>query len=278
MLSLIKMAAGFFGHSGAMVADAIHSLSDLISDVIVLIMVRIAGKGKDKSHDFGHGKFETLAALIVAVLLFIVGMRLMLGGMDKIRYVINGGTLPAPHSIAVWAAILSVIAKEFLYQWTVREGKLLKSSAMIANAWHHRSDALSSIGSMLGIGSAILLGGRWTVLDPIVGCIISLFIMIVAVKMIVPAINELTDASLNEVTEKQIIELVLSVKGVENVHALKTRRSGPAIIVDMHIVVDGKISVKAAHDITILVEAAIYRQFGFDTQISIHVEPDDNAD
>lgn len=272
-LSALKMAAGILGRSSAMMADAVHSLSDLVSDVVVLVMVRVASKGKDKSHDYGHGKFETLATVVVSLLLLIVGARLMAGAIRSIRFVIDGGVLEAPGMIALWAALVSIAVKEILYQWTSRVGRKVDSSAMVANAWHHRSDALSSVGSALGIGGALLLGGRWTVLDPIVGGIISIVIIVVAVQMAIPAVNELTEASLPDDVEDEILSIIESVEGVDNVHDLRTRRSGPDIIIDVHIVVDPDMSVRDAHDITSVAETAVRQKYGESTQLSIHVEP-----
>lgn len=277
-LCLFKALAGIFGRSSAMVADAVHSLSDLVSDIVVLVMVRVASKGKDKSHDYGHGKFETLATLAVSLLLLVVGAKLMAEAIERIRFVSNGGVLPAPGRIALWAAFVSIAVKEILYQWTARVGKRVESPAMIANAWHHRSDALSSVGSAAGIGGAILFGGKWTILDPLVGGIISILIVVVAVKMAVPAVNELTEASLPDETEEKILFLISSVRGVDNVHDLKTRRIGPDIMVDVHIVVDSDMTVAAAHDITIAAENAVRAEFGAGTQLSIHVEPNEYSD
>lgn len=277
-LSIMKLVAGLMGRSSAMVADAVHSFSDLFSDIVVLVMVRVASKGKDKSHDYGHGKFETLATVIISLLLLVVGARLMISAVERIRFVLEGGELEAPGRIALWAAVISIIVKELLYQWTSRVGKLVDSQAMVANAWHHRSDALSSVGSAVGIGGAILLGGKWTILDPVVGAVISIVIIVVAVQMAVPAINELTEASLPDNVENRIMDLIRAVSGVENVHDLRTRRSGPEIIIDVHIVVDPEMTVAAAHDITIEAETAVRKEFGEGTQLSIHVEPNEDSD
>lgn len=277
-LAALKLVAGLIGKSSAMVADAVHSISDLISDVVVIVMVKVASKGHDKGHDYGHGKFETLATAIISLLLLFVGAKLMAEAIGKIRFVISGGSLEAPGTIALWAALISIAVKEILYQWTMRVGKEVDSPAMVANAWHHRSDALSSVGSALGIGGAILLGGKWTILDPMVGGIISIVIIVVAVKMALPALSELTEASLPEETENKIISIIESINGVDNAHALKTRRSGPNIIIDSHIVVDPHMSVYDAHEITTEAENAIREEFGDETQISIHIEPNVNAE
>lgn len=272
-LTAFKLVAGLLGRSAAMVADAVHSLSDLVSDVVVLVMVRISSREQDKGHDYGHGKFETLATAIVALLLLVVGARLMAGGIERIRMVAEGGTLEVPGRIALWAALVSIAVKEVLYQWTARVGRKVNSPVMITNAWHHRSDALSSVGAAIGIGCALIFGGKWAVLDPLVCCCISVFIFVIAVKMAIPALNELTEASLPEEMEEKIVSLIRSVDGIDDVHALKTRRNGPNIIIEAHIVVDPDMCVAAAHDITELAEQKVRDEYGKETHITLHVEP-----
>lgn len=278
VLSVLKLVAGLLGSSSAMVADAIHSMTDLVSDVIVLIMVKISSKEADEDHDYGHGKYETLATVVIAILLLVVGGEIMAGSIEKINLVLKGGELAAPGIIALAAALVSILIKEFLYQWTASVGKRVNSPAMVTNAWHHRSDALSSIGSAIGIGGAMLLGGKWAVLDPLVGCAISIFIIVIAVRMALPAIHELTEGSLPESIENDIISLIESVPGVENVHCLKTRRNGPIIIFSVHIVVDPSITVAEAHHITVQAEKTVREKYGRETQISIHTEPDEEAE
>ena len=277
-LSAVKLAAGLLGKSAAMVADAVHSLSDLLSDLVVIVMVRIAGREKDDNHKYGHGKFETLGTVILSIILLVVGAKLMANAIRSIVFVAEGGVIEAPGHVALWAALISIAVKEILYQWTAAVGRKVNSQAMVANAWHHRSDALSSVGAAVGIGAAILFGGKWTVLDPIVGALISIVIIVVAVKMIIPAIGELTEASLPKETEKRIVDIIISVPEVLGVHELKTRRTGPDIVVDAHIVVDPELTVAKAHDIATAVEDGLRGEYGPRTQISIHVEPDDCAD
>lgn len=274
VLTIGKIAAGIFGKSAAMVADGIHSLSDLASDIIVLIFTHISSKGQDKKHAFGHGKFETLATLIVSVILVVVGARLMGDAIKSIVGVFNGIDIPKPGYIALIAAAVSILAKEFIYQATVKVGKKTGSTAVIANAWHHRSDAFSSIGSLIGIGGAILLGNKWTILDPIVSCIISIAIIVVAVKMALPSLEELLETSLPEEIEKEIIQTISAVKGVVDVHDLRTRRNGITFIISAHIIVSSQISIVEAHDISTEAEEAIRKKYGPETHISIHVEPD----
>lgn len=273
-----KLLAGLVGKSSAMTADAIHSLSDLVSDVIVLAMVKVSSKGRDKSHDYGHGKFETLATAFVALMLLVVGGKLMADGVGKIVDIVHGTSLPVPGRIALWAAVLSIVVKEVLYQWTARVGRKCQSPAIITNAWHHRTDALSSVASAAGISAAILFGGKWTVMDPIVCCLISIFIVYIAVKMAIPALNELTEASLPDEIEDEMERIIRSVEGVENVHAMKTRSAGPNYIVESHIVVRPDMSVAEAHAITAVAEARLRERFGASTQISLHVEPSVEAE
>lgn len=278
LLTAGKLVAGALGHSAAMVADGVHSLSDLISDVVVLAFTHISAKGKDRDHSFGHGKFETLATLIISIILVIVGGKLMSEGIRSIIDIINGAVLPRPGIIALAAAAVSIAAKEILYHVTLKTGKRVQSPVVIANAWHHRSDALSSIGSLLGIGGAIILGSKWTILDPIVSCAISIAIIIVAFRMAMPSIAELLEASLPEEIENQITATASAVEGVRDFHELKTRRNGISFIIDAHMTVDPDISIVEAHNIATRVEEALRAKFGSETQISIHMEPDGSAD
>lgn len=278
VLTVFKILAGIMGRSTAMIADGIHSLSDLLSDIIVIVFVKISSKGRDKNHDYGHGKFETFATLIISLMLIVVAANLMSGGIGKIKAILGGEQVSSPGMIAFWAAVASIVFKEALYHYTIIQGKALNSPMMIANAWHHRSDAMSSIGSLIGIGGAIFLGNKFVILDPVTGCVISIFILVMAVKMSVPAIKELLDVSLPDDVEEKIEATAKSVKGVVDLHELKTRREGPGIIMEGHLVLDSEISLKEAHDISKKVEAALRKEFGTETQISLHLEPEDDAE
>ena len=273
-LTIAKIVAGVVGRSTAMIADGIHSLSDLLSDIVVLVFTHISSKGKDRDHSFGHGKFETLATLIVSIILVVVGAKLMSGGIKSIISVVNGEVIPKPGYIALAAAVISIAAKEILYQATVKVGKEVNSPVVVANAWHHRSDALSSIGALLGIGGAIILGDKWTVLDPIASCCISIAIIVIAVKMALPSLSELLETSLPEDIEAEIVRTASEISGVRDIHELKTRRNGISFIIDAHITVDPSISIVEAHDIATNVEEALQLKYGNETQISIHMEPD----
>lgn len=218
LLLVFKFFAGIAGHSAAMLADAVHSLSDFITDIVVIVFVRIAGKPEDKGHDYGHGKYETLATAIIGLLLLCVGFGIFWNGASSIYTFLQGGQLESPGVVALVAALVSIVSKEILYQYTVIQGKKLNSQAVVANAWHHRSDALSSIGTAIGIGGAILLGDHWRVLDPIAAVVVSFFIMKVSVQLLIPCVDELLEKSLPDDVEKEIEQTVLSFPGVSQPH------------------------------------------------------------
>lgn len=274
LLTAGKVFAGLLGGSSAMIADGLHSLSDLFSDVVVLLFAGISSKGKDRGHAFGHGKFETLATLIVSIVLIAAGVGLLKSGVESVVEVLKGGTLPVPGKIALIAAFVSVVAKEILYRVTVKEGRRINSPVVMANAWHHRSDALSSVGAFAGIGGAMLLGDKWAVLDPIASCMISVVIVFVAVKMAVPCFADLLESSLPEDVEAEIEAEMWRVDGVRDVHDLKTRRNGISFVIDVHVVVDPHMTIVEAHNIATNVERRLRDKYGDQTQISIHMEPD----
>ena len=273
LLLVFKFAAGILGHSAAMVADAVHSLSDFVTDIIVLLFVRISNKPQDESHDYGHGKYETLATALIGVILFFVGLGILWNGGMSIWHVIQGQPLEAPGSMALVAALVSIVAKELLYQYTVLVGKRVDSQAVVANAWHHRSDALSSIGTALGIGGAILLGDDWRVLDPIAAVVVSLFILKMAYKLVVPSFEELMDRSLSEEIEADIRKVLLEIPEASQPHNLRTRRIGNNCSVDVHIRMDGNLTLAHSHEITRAMEQRLRELLGQGTFINIHVEP-----
>ncbi len=273
VLLLFKFFAGIAGHSAAMLADAVHSLSDFVTDIIVLVFVRLSSKPEDASHDYGHGKYETLATAIIGVCLFFVGLGILWNGAHSIWFVIHGGTLPAPGMLALIAALVSIASKEILYQYTVYVGRKANSQAVVANAWHHRSDAFSSVGTSLGIGGAILLGDAWRVLDPIAAVVVSFFIMKVAVQLLVPSLNELLEKSLPADVENRIVEIVLSCPDVASPHHLRTRRIGNSYSIDLHVRMDGSLSLNEAHRRATLIESSLREEFGSGTYIYLHVEP-----
>lgn len=278
ILSVGKVAAGVLGRSAAMISDGIHSVSDLVSDVVVLVCVRLSGRKRDSRHSFGYGKFETFATLIIVMLLIFVGAKLLTSGIEGIRAVLSGVATEPPRAVALWAAVISIVAKEGLYRYTAAVGRRVESPVVVANAWHHRSDALSSVGSLIGIGGAMLFGGRWVLLDPLVCCVISVFLIVEAVRMALPAVRELLDFSLPEEMTADIVRLAESVPGVLNLHNLKTFRNGPSIVIEAHLSVRSDMSVAEAHDISTAVEQALREHFGAETQVSIHIEPEHSSD
>lgn len=273
ILALFKFVAGILGRSSAMIADAVHSLSDLLTDLVVLVMVRFSSQPRDSEHNYGHGKFETLATAIIGILLFGVGIGLLIDGSLRVRDFCMGVPLEQPRLIALIAAIISIAVKEGLYQYTMRKGKALNSPAMQANAWHHRSDALSSLGTTVGIGGAIILGPHWAVLDPVAAIVVSLLILSVAWKMTAICIDELLEHSLDKETEQKILDLLNSEPDVCDVHNLRTRKIGPAVAVEAHVRMPDDMTVKQSHDITLRLESGLKQLLGPDTYITLHVEP-----
>lgn len=273
LLLVFKFFAGIAGHSAAMLADAVHSLSDFITDIVVIVFVRIAGKPEDKGHDYGHGKYETLATAIIGLLLLCVGFGIFWNGASSIYTFLQGGQLESPGVVALVAALVSIVSKEILYQYTVIQGKKLNSQAVVANAWHHRSDALSSVGTAIGIGGAILLGDHWRVLDPIAAVVVSFFIMKVSVQLLIPCVDELLEKSLPDDVEKEIEQTVLSFPGVSQPHHLRTRRIGSYYAIEIHVRMDGKITLEEAHGTATAIENKLKEMFGKGTHVGIHVEP-----
>ena len=273
ILLVFKFVAGIVGRSSAMIADAVHSLSDFVTDVIVVVFVRISGKPQDKGHDYGHGKFETLATAIIGVALFVVGVGILVNVTKSIVGVIRGEVLEAPGVLALVAAAVSVVFKELLYQYTVLEGKRHNSKVVIANAWHHRSDAFSSVGTLVGISGAMFLGEKWRVLDPIAAFIVSIFIIKVSIELIKSSIDDLMEKSLPEEVEQRIEEIILSYPEVNSPHHLRTRQIGNNVAIEVHIRMNGELTLREAHDVTRLIEQSLRQEFGEDTHIGIHMEP-----
>ena len=273
LLLLFKFVAGIVGHSAAMVADAVHSLSDFVTDIIVLVFVHISGKPKDKSHDYGHAKYETLAMTIIGAALLAVAIGIVYSGLTQIILWAQGGDLAAPGMLALWAALLSIALKEAVYHYSMAKARQLNSQAVEANAWHHRSDALSSIGTAIGIGGAIFLGQRWTVLDPIASIIVGMFILKVSVDLLRNGVGDLMEQSLPDAIENEILQLAASVPGVAEPHDLRTRRLGNHYAIELHILMDGDITLREAHNKADEVEAILRQHYGPDTHIAVHVEP-----
>lgn len=273
LLIILKLAAGILGRSQVMIADAVHSISDFATDIVVIVSMKAANKPSDRTHRYGHGKFETLASLLISISLLLVAGGLFYSGVKTIIAFFNGETLHKPGLIAIVMAIVSIICKEALYQYTVIVGKRINSRTVIANAWHHRSDALSSVGALLGLTGAYLLGENWAVLDPIAALFVSVIILKTAFDILFKSINEFLEGALSEKDEEEIMEIITSVPAVYKPHNLKTRNIGSYAVIDFHIEVEGKMSVKESHDITRVIERKLKERFGGETIISIHVEP-----
>lgn len=269
----LKAVAGVAGHSAAMISDAVHSLSDFVTDIVVLVFVRVSARPQDEDHDYGHGKYETLATLFIGLALAAAAVGIVVSGAKKLALWLQGEDLPAPGTLALWAALVSIVSKEILFQYTRFKGKKLDSPALTANAWHHRSDALSSIGAAIGIGGAILLGNRWTVLDPLASIVVGAMLVKVAWDLLGPSFGELTDSSLPADTEAQMLEIIKDVPGVEDPHNLRTRRIGNRIAAEVHIRLDGSQSLEEAHEKATEVERRFRERFGSQSHIIVHMEP-----
>ena len=272
-LLTFKFIAGVLGHSSAMIADAVHSLSDFVTDVVVLVFVSISAKPQDQSHDYGHGKFETIATFLIGLALVAAATGIVVSGVLKLTAWWDGEELEAPGWIALWAAVLSIVIKELLYHYTARKGRQLDSQVMIANAWHHRSDALSSIGAAVGIGGAIWLGQRWTVLDPLASIVVGLMLVRVAWQLLKSSIGELTECSLPAETEQEIMQIIQSFPDVQEPHNLRTRHIGNRIAIEAHVRMDGQLPLQTVHERATTIECKLKERFGATTHITLHMEP-----
>ena len=273
LLTVFKFAAGVLGASAAMIADAVHSLSDLLTDFVVLLFVKLSSRPADSDHPYGHGKYETLATTIVALALLAAGGVLLAEGIQKIVAAIHGEQLVMPGKIALWAALVSIAAKEAVYWVTIAVAKRVDSSALRANAWHHRTDALSSVATALGIGCALLFGGKWAILDPIAAVLVSVFILIAAAKLLYESVQDLLEKSLPKEVEQEIREIVEADHDMSELHNLRTRRVGAVYSIEMHLRMRGSTSLYEAHRHSMLLEQRLRERFGQDTLISVHLEP-----
>jgi cation diffusion facilitator family transporter len=273
ILLTFKFVAGIAGNSSAMIADAVHSLSDFVTDILVLVFVSISAKPQDQSHDYGHGKFETIASFLIALALMAAATGIVVSGFQKSLSWLDGNELKAPGWIALWAALLSIAIKELLYQYTMHRARKLDSQVMVANAWHHRSDSLSSIGAAIGIGLAIWLGQRWTVLDPLASIVVGLMLVKVAYELLKTSMGELTECSLPEETENEIIEIILSFNDVGQLHNLRTRRIGNRIAIEAHVRMDGQLPLYVVHERATTIEQKLKERLGPTTHVSLHMEP-----
>lgn len=272
-LSASKILAGIAGRSSAMLADGLHSMSDLVTDVIVLFSVRIAFKERDQTHHYGHGKYETFATMIVSFALALVAGGILFNGLLSVAAALQGKLLPKPGFVALIAALVSMLVKELLFRYTIAEGKKIQSTAIIANAWHHRSDALSSIGTTIGIAGAIMLGETWRILDPLAGMVISIFIFKIAWQLGEPSIRQLLEAAPPVKVREEIENIISATAGVMYFHNLKSRYVGKSLAIEVHIKVEKSLSVEVSHNIATAVEVSLRQRFGMDTHVGVHVEP-----
>jgi len=272
-LLTFKFIAGVMGHSSAMIADAVHSLSDFVTDVVVLAFVHMSAKPQDETHDYGHGKYETFASFIIGLALLAAATVIIVTGVAKVIDWVDGKQLAAPGWLALAAAVISIIVKEILYRYTVNSGNALDSQALVANAWHHRSDALSSIGTTVGIGGAILLGNRWTVLDPLASVVVGAILVKVSINLLRSTVGELTEHSLSSNVEKEIVDIISSFPDVSEPHNLRTRRIGNRYAIEAHVRMDGSVPLTVAHDRATAIEQLLRDRFGKQTHITIHMEP-----
>ena len=273
VLLAFKFVAGIMGNSSAMIADAVHSLSDFVTDILVLVFVSISARPQDQSHDYGHGKFETVATFLIGLALAAAALGIVVSGSSRLIAWWGGAQIEAPGWIALWAALLSIAVKELLYQYTMRAGRRLDSQVMIANAWHHRSDALSSVGAALGIGLALWLGQRWTVFDPLASVVVGLMLVRVAYELLRQSVGELTESSLPAETEQEIEQIILSFSDVSQPHNLRTRRIGNRIAIEAHIRMDGMLPLSIVHERATAIERRLKERFGPSTHVVLHMEP-----
>ena len=271
-LSALKIGTGIVGHSSAILADGIHSISDTVTDALVYTMVRLSGKGPDQRYRYGRGKYETLAAFLISIILVVVALGLMIEGARDVWEAINGGSLERPHDIALAVGIIAVVVKEGLYHYTRLKGRKTGSSALKAYAWHHRADALSTAATLLGVAGAMCLGEPWRVLDPLAAIAVSVLILVLAYRMGKPAVEELLEVSLPTDEQNRIAAIVTATPGVKAFHNLRTRRNGSLRVVDIHIKMDGEMSVAQSHDITREIERQLNEALG-EVMTNIHVEP-----
>lgn len=275
-LGVAKIAGGLIGRSSALVADGIHSFSDFLSDIIVLVFVGIARKRPDAGHQFGHGHYEAFATILLSVVLALVAVGIFYESTVSILHVIDGGTLPRPGIIVLVILLASIVSKEWLYHVTRRVGQSIHSDAVIANAWHHRSDSFSSIATLVGVAGAIFLGEQWRVLDPVAAMVVAVFITWVAIQLARPALAELLGASLPHADIHIINETLRHTDGIRAWHGIRTFKSGRDAYIEVHLLVDPDITVRRAHEIATLAERRIAHGLpDTHTHVITHIEPFD---
>lgn len=272
-LGVLKIIAGIFGRSSALIADGVHSFSDFISDIIVIVFIGISRRKANENYQYGHGKYETFATMLLSLILGIVGIVFLVEGVEQIYDATHGAPIPRPTWLALSMALVSILSKEWLYHYTRIAGEKIHSAVVVANAWHHRSDSLSSLATMAGVAGAMFLGAEWRILDPIAAVIVSIFIIIVAVQLGKPAVRELLEASLPPETVSGMYRIIGRTPGVMAFHRFASRKNGNTMIIDFHIKVNPRITVDHAHRIASHVENRLREAYGRDMIINIHVEP-----
>ncbi|MGN0890488.1 MAG: cation diffusion facilitator family transporter [Candidatus Spyradenecus sp.] len=269
-----KFVVGVLGHSAAMVADAVHSASDFVTDFAVMVGMRLAGRPQDEDHPYGHGKYETLAAVIVGVALCGVGLMISFHAGEALWAAAVHGRYPQrPELMALWAGLVSIAAKEVLYQLTVRVARQTENDALLANAWHHRSDAFSSIATSAGAGAAALFGGKWVLLDPIAAIAVGVILLKIAWEIVRDSLDKLMEHGMSEAENAHILELIHSIPGLFEPHHLRSRRVGTVAVIEVHFRVDPEMTVRESHEIASHAEHLLEDAFGRDAIVTIHVEP-----
>lgn len=273
VLVILKLSVGYWGNSDALVADGYHSVSDFVTDFIVIIFVAASYKKADMEHPYGHGKFETVAAVLIGVILFGVGVFIGYDGCSTLIGSLRGEVLLQPDILTLYVALLSILMKEFCYRYTIVYGKRLGSAALVANAWHHRSDAISSVATVIGVSFALFMGKQWCIMDSLASILIALMICFSAIKVAIPSVKELLETSLPDEVINKMYDAIYSVPGVMKVHNLRSRRIGHSYVVDVNIHVNSEITVKEGHDVATKVENRLWQEFGNDMIIYVHIEP-----
>lgn len=274
ILTILKISAGILGNSSAMLADGVHSLSDFITDIVVLLGFKLTSKPEDSDHNYGHGKYETVSTLIVGGILFYAGVNIFKhASLSIYKVVILGESIAKPLPLAIAIAFVSIISKESLFRYTKKIGEEIDSSALIANSWHQRSDAISSVGTFIGVGAAYILGENWVVLDPLAALIVSGLIFKVAFEILKSALHELIDGALESEDVKYIEEKIKESEGIRDYHNLRTRRLGSKKVIEAHLIFDENMSLQDAHAYSDRLEGVLKSRFNESSIITFHLEP-----
>ena len=273
VLTGLKLVAGIFGRSQALIADAVHSLSDFATDIAVLVGLRFTSKPVDKDHAYGHGKYETIVAAIIGVALAYVGLRIAGSAIQRIFHATHGDPLTTPSTFAFWAAVVSIVVKEWLYRATMKVARATGNASLVANAWHHRSDAFSSIATAAGVGAAAFLGHDWLILDPIAALFVSIFLFKIAWQIVREQVGGLTDQSLAPELCEEILAMARGIPGITEPHNLRTRMVGRFPVIDLHIRLRADLPLREAHDLATALEKALQNRFGKETIANLHLEP-----